>query len=44
MAAMATTVSTAVLRTVPLLAGFQEDDLRMLTGVAGVKKAGYKAT
>jgi len=39
MAAMATTVSTAVLRTVPLLAGFQEDDLRMLTGVVTRRSA-----
>ena len=39
MAAMATTVSTAVLRTVPLLAGFQEDDLRTLAGVVTRRSA-----
>ncbi len=33
MPAMATAVSTAVLRTVPLFAGFPEDQLRLLTGV-----------
>ncbi len=39
MAAMATTVSTAVLRTVPLFMGFPEDQLRTLTTVVTRRSA-----
>jgi CRP/FNR family cyclic AMP-dependent transcriptional regulator len=37
MSAMSATVSTAVLKAVPLFSGFPEDQLRMLTGVVGRK-------